>query len=89
MARASQCQCRRTIGDDNDTCTVRNMNIAMVDSCTVSKVCKDQLEVTNVDLSYSYTVSEVCKSQLKQLKCVGSIIIRSPLHIFLYRHIYI
>ena len=87
MARASQCQCRRTIGDDNDTCTVRNMNIVMSDSCTVSKVCKDQ--VTKVDLSDSYTVSEVCKSQLEQLECVGSIMIRSPLHIFLYRHIYI
>ena len=89
MARASQCQCRRTIGDDNDTCTVRNMNIAMVDSCTVATVCKDQLEVTKVDLNDSYTVSEVCKSQLEQLKCVGSIIIRSPLHISLYIHIYI
>ena len=40
------------------------MNIAMVDSCTVSKVCNDQLEVTKVDLNDSYTVSEVCKSQL-------------------------
>ena len=65
------------------------MNIAMVDSCTVSTVCKDQLEVTKVDLNDSYTVSEVCKSQLEQLKCVGSIIIRSPLHISLYIHIYI
>ena len=61
----------------------------MVDSCTVATVCKDQLEVTKVDLNDSYTVSEVCKSQLEQLKCVGWIIIRSPLHISLYIHIYI
>ena len=39
--------------------------VDLSDSCTVSRVYKDQLEVPKVDLSDSCTVSKVYKDQLE------------------------